>query len=237
MKKIAPTIFITVLVLSIALPVNAQITTKCTVDDSLFVAFDFQNLNQAVYDEAVTQLNAETIPKAIVEDLEAKNQTRVHYGLGPQPITFDNNTKTIHASFFLGGSDIISFSMQKFTMKRAYQVKTDWRRFQVDLTSSFSVDFAQHFAKLVVEWQRINYTDTQGSVHPAYYHESEQTGAFQMFFYFILPASAQRVQVQRDTITYDMPPRFEDQLLNSPFLILGGLAVILIIVLIYRKIR
>jgi hypothetical protein len=56
-------------------------------------------------------------------------------------------------------------------------------------------------------------------------------------FDLALPSSASNVKVQGDTIFYDMPPRLEDQLLNSPFLILGAIAIVLAIALIYRKVR
>jgi len=235
MKKFALANLITILILSVAFPVNAQITTKSTVDDSLFITYDFEKLNQTVFEEAFTKFKPETIPEAIVKNLEKKNQTLVRYGFGAQPLEFDNDTKTIRTSFFLGGSDIISFTVNKTTLKRTYQVKTEWRKFQVNLTSSFPLDFAQHLAKPVAEWQKINYTDTQGIVHSAYYYENRQTGMLVMFFYIILPASASRIQVQGDTIFYDMPPYLEDQLLDSPFLILGVLAAALVIILIYRK--
>ncbi len=237
MKNFALITIIAILILSIALPVSAQITTKSTVDDSLFVTYDFQNLNQTVYEKATTQFSAETIPQAIVKNLEQQNKTLVRYGFGAQPLAFDNATRTIHTSFFLGGFDIISFAVDETTMKRTYQVKTEWRKFQVNLTDDFPIDFAQHLDRPVAEWQKINYTDTQGSVHPAYYYENNQTGTLDMLFYLILPASASNIQVDGDIVTYVMPPRFEDQLLNSPFLILGALAVALVIVLIYRKAR
>jgi len=237
MKKFAHAIILTILILLVSLPVNAQITTKSTVDDNIFITYDFENLDQSTYEKAVTQFDAETIPKTIVANLEEKNQTQVQYGFSAQPLVFDNVTRTILTSFFLGGSDIVSFTVNTTTMKRTYQVKTEWRKFQVNLTDNFSIDFAQHLATPVADWQKINYTDTQGSIHTAYFYENNQTGTLDISFYLILPASASSVQVDGDTVIYEMSPRLEDQLLNSPFLILGALTVALVIVLIYRKAR
>jgi len=229
MKKLALATLIIALTFSVALPVNAQTTIKCAVDDTLFVAYDFENLDQAVFELAKIQFNAETIPNIIVKNLEQTDQTLVRFGFGSQPLVFDNDTNTIHTSFFLSGSDIISFSVNRTTMERTYRVKTDWRKIQVNLTSNFSIDLAQSLAKPVAEWQKPNET--------TFHYETEQQDTLNIIFDIILPSSASNVQVQADTITYDMPPRLEDQLLNSPFLILGALAIGLIIILIYRKVR
>lgn len=229
MKKISFVIFVTILALSLVLPARASVTARTTVDDSLFIAYDFENLDQAIYEQAAIQFNAETIPKTIIENLEKKNQTLVQYGFGSQPIIFDNEAKAVRTSFFLGGSDTISFTVNKTTMERMYKVETEWRKFQVNLTDSFSVDFALYLDEPVSEWQRPDET--------TFYYENKETDTLEVSFYLTLPTSAMRIQVQENTIVFDMPPRFEDQLLNSPFLILGALSVALVIILVYRKAR
>jgi len=231
MRKIALATLISILILSVVIPVNASITTKATVDDSLFITYDFENLDSTIYNQtkANTQFNITTIPQIIKKNLEQKNQTLVNWGLGPQTDIYDDANRAIHISFFLSGSDIISFTVNETTMKHTYQVSTEWRKLQVNLTSDFSIDFAQRLAKPVAEWQKTNETTL--------YYENKQIGMLDVFFILILPASASNIQVRGDIVTYDMPPRFEDQLLNSPFLILGALAVALVIILIYRKAR
>jgi len=221
MRKIVLASLIAVLILSAVLPVNASITTKAAVDDSLFITYDFENIDPIIYDQikANPQFNISTIPQTIIKNLEEKNQKLVKWGAN----------QAVHISFFLSGSDIISFTVNETTLKRTYQVKTEWRKFQIDLTGNFSIDFAQRLAQPVAEWQK-KYKTT-------FYYENSETGALDVFFNLVLPASAERVQVEGDTVFYDMPPRFEDQLLNSPFLILGAIAVALVIVLIYRKAR
>jgi len=231
MRKIACANLITILILSIVLPVNASITTEARVDDSIFITYNFENLDQTLYNqiEANTQFNITTIPETILKSMQQKDHDLISWWLGPETNIYDAANRAIQISFFLGGSDIISFTINGTTMKRTYQVKTEWRKFQVDLTGNFSVDFAEHLSKPVEEWQKTNAT--------TFYYENKQTGMLDMFFYLVLPASASSIRVQGDTIFYDTPPRFEDQLLNSPFLILGVLAVALVIVLIYRKAR
>lgn len=233
MRKIVPALLITILIVSLVLQVNASSNTiKATVDDSLFITYDFESLDPLIYNQTKSNpqlFNISTIPQIITKNLEQKNQKLVRTGLVPQTNIYDDDNHSIRISFFLGGSDIVSFTVNKTTMKRTYEVKTEWRKFQVNLTDNFSIDFAQHLAKPVAEWQKTNET--------TFYFENKETGTFDMFFYLVLPASASNVSVQGDTVFYDMPPRFEDQLLNSPFLILGALAVALAIVLIYRKAR
>jgi len=239
MRKIALFNLIIILILSTALPVNAQITTKSTVDDSLFVTYDFENLDPTIYNETKTNpnFNTSTIPQTIAKNMEQNNQPQVKWGPGPQTNIYNDTNNAIHISFFLSGSDIISYTLNRTTMKRTWQVKTEWRKFKVNLTSDFSIDFTEDLAKPIADWQKVNYTDTQGNLHLAYYYENKQTAPLDMFFSIILPSSASNIGVQGDTVIYDMPPSFEDQLLNSPFLILGALAVILVIILIYRKVR
>jgi len=232
MKKFALASLITALVLSAVVPVNAPITIQSTVDDSIYVVYNFENLDPIVYNEnkANQQFNSSTIPQIIVENLEKQNLKLVKWSYGsPKDIVYDDATMSIRTSFYLGGSDIISLTVNKTTMKRTYQVNTEWRVFQIDLTGNFSIDFAQHLVKPVEEWQKTNAT--------TFYYENKQTGMSDVFFYLILPASASSIQVHGDIVTYDMPPLLEDQLLNSPFLILGAIAVALVIVLIYRKAR
>jgi len=229
MNKIALVGLIIILALFAALPVDATITTEVKIDDNLFVTYDFESLDQQVYDQAVNEFKAETIPQAIIENFEHQGRTQVEYDFGPQPLVFDNETRAIHASFFLSGSDIISFTSNRTSMKRTYQVRTDWRKFHLDLTSDFPIEFAQHLATPLEDWQKSNAT--------TFYYESEQTDAPAIAFYLSLPPSASDIRVGNDIIFYDILPNLGDQLLNSPFLILGALAVLLIIALIYRKAR
>jgi len=237
MRKPILALLFTILILSAVLPVNASIVINSTIDDSLFTTYEFKNLDQTIYEQAFAQLNAETIPKAIVDNLKRTGVTQVGYGLPPQPLAFDNTTRTISASFYLSGTDIISYTVNTTTMKRTYQIRTEWRKLQLNLTTDYSIDFTQSLANPVESWQKINTTDLQGAIHPTYYYENKQTDTLDTFFYLVLPASASGIQVQGNLISYEMPPTLGDQLLNSPFTILAALAVALAIILLFRKIR
>lgn len=237
MNKCVFAIFLALVVLLIAVPTQAQVGIQCSVEDSLFVTYSFESLDQVVYEQALVQFNAETIPRAIEQNLKGKDQTLVRWGLPPDPLIFDSGSRSVRASFILGGSDVISDTLNATTMRRTYTVKTDWRKLQVNLTSDFSVDFAERLATRLADWQKINHTDTDGNVHPAYHFENRQEGLVDVSFDLVLPTSALGVRVEAEVLVYDMPPLLQDQLLNSPFLILGALAVVLVVILIYRKIR
>jgi len=221
-----------ILLVMFILPVHASISVNATINDNIYVVYNLENLNSTIYDEvrANQQFNISTIPTIITTNLEKQGLQQVSSKLEPQTDIFNDEARAIRVSFYLGGSDIISFTINRTTMKRTYQVKTDWRKFQLNLTSSFLIDFDQYFAEPVENWQKPN------SI--TYYIEVHETGFFDVVsFNLTLPTSATNVQAQGDTITYEVPPYLEDVLLNSPFLILGALIIIIVIVLVYRKVR
>jgi len=203
-----------------------EITANVRIDDSLSVTYDFANLDQTVYEQARIEFTPEKIPETIVENFKKGNQT-LHWGPSPSPIEFDNNTRTIRNSFFLSGSSIMSFILNKTTLRRIYEIKTDWRKIEVNLTNSYSVDFARRLARPVSEWQKLSST--------TFFHESKEPGEPDILFYIVLPASASAVQAEGDTIYYEGQPYLEDQLLGSPFLIPIALIVALVAVFVYRK--
>lgn len=231
MKKLTLTMScFTVLLLVLVAPVHASVSVESTVEDNINIIYNFENLDPTIYNETIAnqQFNSSTIPQIIVKNLKEQNLTNVNYD--SQSITHDNATKTIRVSFYLNGSDIISFTVNRTTMRKTYQVKTEWRNFQVNLTNSFSINFTQYFAEPVEKWSKLNQT--------TYYIETNGTGFFDVLsFKLTLPATATNVQAQGDTITYEFPPYFEDVFLNSPFLILAVLIILIIVALIYRRVR
>jgi len=232
MKKLTLTIVcFTGLLFVLVAPVHASVSVESTVGDNVNIICNLVNLDPTIYNEAIANqqlFNSSSIPQIIVKNLEKQNLTNVNYRF--QPNAYDNATKTITVSFYLNGSDIISFTTNRTTMRKTYQVKTQWRKFQVNLTNSFLIDFAQHFAEPVEKWQKPNQT--------TYYIETHETGFFNVLsFKLNLPATAINVQAQGDTITYEVPPHFEDLFLNSPFLILAVLVLVIIVALIYRRVR
>lgn len=224
--------FLLILSTVTVLPVHASVSVNATVNDNIFAVYKFENLNSTVYDEvkANQQFNISTIPTIITKNLEDQGFTQVNWGFGPQTDIFNDTTRTIQVSFYLGGSDIISFTLNTTILRRTYQVQTEWRRFQLSLTSNFVIDFTQYFNPLVEKWQKPNST--------TYHIDATGTDFFNLVsFNLVLPASATNVQAAGDTITYEVPPYFEDVFLGTPFVILAVLIVAIIIVLAYRRVR
>ena len=217
----------------------SSVTMRSFVDDNLLVTYNFAGFDDSIYNQIKNnaQFNASTIPEIIMNGLAEKNLKQVDWGPTPQPITYDDANRAIDVSFFLSGSDIVSFSINRTSISRTYKVTTEWQKFQVNLTSNLSVGFAAAFDKAVSEWQRTSYADASQKVHPAFYYRNNQTSTVAVSFYLILPSSASNVSVEGDIVTYQMPPMFADQLLSSPLLVLAALIIVLVIVLLYRKAR
>lgn len=236
MKTLTVTVFLLWLLIMPIASVDASVTIKASINQSIYVAIDFENIDNATYYKIKLngQFDATTIPKLIKKNLEEKNLNRVTWDVSPQTEMYNDTTKSIHVAFYLAGSDIISFTFNKTTIVRIYEVKTEWRKFKVNLTSDYSIDFAQNFGAPISSWRRIDYNDAQGKVHPAYAYEHSDSNST---FYFILPISATYVRAVEDTITFEVPPHFEDILLNSPFMILAALIIIIIVAFVYRRVR
>ena len=232
MKELAGVHLLFILFVALIMPVHASVTMEATIDQSIHVVLNFENVNSTIYDEIKQNkqtFNVTTIPLIIVKNLEQQGLTRVRWGYS-QEIDFDNSTNSIHAEFFLTGSDIITFTFNKTTMARLYQVRTEWRKFDVSLTENFPGNFINYFGTPIIQW---NYIDSE----KAYYFEYRGPDSFTASCKFVLPETATNIHATGDTIFFETPPLLEDVLLNSTFLILGALITVIIIAFIYRRIR
>ena len=220
-------VLFTVFLVALVVPVHASISVTSTVSSSIYVVYNFQNLNSTVYNEikANYQFNiSTTISTAIAQNLKAQGQTQVQSSLGPETGEFDDASKSISADFYIWGSDIISSATNRTSMGTTYQVETDWRKFQLNLAPGFSLNFTQLLSQPVAEWQKPNET--------TFLYEDQG-----VLFKFVLPEGATQVSAQGDIITYELPPNSWDVFINSPFLILVVLIIVIIIALIYRRIK
>lgn len=206
-----------------------SITIETTINESLHVTFNFTTNKPQLYEEIKTQgFNASTIPNLVKEKFEQQHLTNVIVSpiLGDQEI-FNDAARSIYVEFLLAGSDVISYTLSETDMARTFRVRTDWRKIQVSFTQNFSLNFEEHFGAPLTEWQQVNHTVFEKSVE----------SPFEMSFRFILPEEAVDVQVEEDTIIFEVPPVFEDTLLNSPFLVLGAIIIANIFFVAYRKAR
>jgi len=237
MKKIvcAHLLFL-LLIVTFITSVHASVTVQAIIDQDVHVAFNLENINSTIYWAIKNEnlINTSTIPNSILKKLEQQNLT--HVDVYTQPIAFNDSESSIYVAFSLTGSDILNFTVNTKAMTRTYHARTEWRKFQVNLTNGFSLDFNEYFGEPVERWQRINYT-LNAKTHPAYYYDFTDSNTFDPACYFILPAAATNVQVAEDILTFELPLSFGDSLLNSPFLILGALIVVIIAFFLYRRVR
>jgi hypothetical protein len=227
-----------IFLLSAVVSVHATVTVESTIDDNIYVFIKLENLDQTLYADAQANpiFNGSAIAQVIVQNLRNENRANVTYD--PDANSYVDTDRAISVSFHLGGTDIISSTINRTSLKQSFKVTTDWRKFQVNLTSGMSVDFAAYFAESVEKWQRVDFTDSAGNLHQSYYYETAEIAQLgRMSFRFVLPSAATNVQVTGDTITYDIPLGFEDVFIGSPFLILAVIIVAVLIALVYRRIR
>jgi len=229
MKKSATAHLFLILFIMLIMPIHASVTMEVTIDQNIHVTLNFENVSSPIYNDIKQTFNITTIPLIIEKNLEQQDLTHVRWGY-TQDVDFNDSTNSINAKFFLGGSDIMTSTYNKTTMARRYQVRTEWRKIHADLAENFSIDFNEYFGTPIADW---DYVDSE----KAYYNEYTELDAFTPSCKFVLPKTAINVNAVGDTIFFELPPLFEDVLLNSPFLIFGALITAIIVTFIYRKIR
>ena len=228
MKKSVLPCLALILILTLISPVYASVEVRATIDEVVHVVFNFGNITH--YEEIKNVITEFTIPEVILNNLEERNLTDVEYGW--EPVDFNDSEKAITVRFHLSGSDIIKFTFSTETMRREFRVRTDWRKFELNLTENVSLNFAEYFGRPLSMWEFENET------YPTYYHNYTGTIPFDPACYFILPKEATEVHVEDiETIVFELPPSLEESLLNSPFLILGAIIVAIIVASLYRTVR
>ncbi len=235
MKEPALLHLVLILILTLVTPVYASVELRATVDQNINVVLDIRNINSTVYERIKDEnlLNETKIPGIITRNLEKQGLENVYFGLPSEPLGFNHAEKSITARFYLSGSDILNSTFSEETMKRRFHVRTDWRKFELNLTSDFSLDFTEYFGKPLSDW------NFSSEIYPTYYYESGETVPFNPLCYFILPREATEVHIADDmeTIVFELPPALGESLLNSPFLILGTIVIAIIVSSFYRSVR
>ena len=216
-----------ILMLTVVTPVYASVEVQATIDEVIHVVFNFGNVTH--YEEIKNVVTEFTIPEIILSNMEERNLTDVEYGW--EPVYFNDTEKAITVRFYLSGSDILNFTFSPETMRRTCHVRTDWRKFELNLTDDFSLNLTQYFGMPLSTWEFENTAD------PTYYHNYTGTVSFDPMCYFILPKEATEVRVEGEIIVFELPPSLGESLLNSPFLILGAIIVAIIITSLYRSVK
>lgn len=238
MKRLIVASFVFVLFSMLIASVHASVTIQAVLGQNVHVAFSFENINSTVYaniKQHKPTLDGSTIPQIIVETLKQRNLTNIEYY--NSQLFFDDLDRSIHATFYMSGSDVLNFTVNKAMMVKVYNVRTDWRMFHVNLTDRFSLNFTEYFGTPMAKWERTNYTDPENRVHQVYFYNYTGLSSFDPLCYFILPTTATNVRVVEDMIIFEAPLSLEETLLNSPFLILGALIAVNVAAFIYRRVR
>lgn len=230
MKRLITFYILFILVATPIVLASSSITMETTINESVHVTFN-ADIEQQLYSEIENQgFSLSTIPDAIEGKFEQQNLTnaRVIYDLNQE--IFNEDAHSIFIKFLLAGSDIISYDLNKTDMTRTFRVRTDWRKFKINLTNDFQLDFEKNFEASLASWQNV-------TVYGRVAYEKNVEDEIEMSFRFILPKEAFDVQVDEDMIIFKVPPAFEDTLLNSPLLILGAIIIANIFFVAYRKAR
>jgi hypothetical protein len=228
MKKLIALYILFVLITTSTVFASSSMNVETTIDESVHVTFEFADIETQLYSEIKAEgFNVSTIPNAVEGIFEQQGLTnaRVIYDLNQE--IFDDDTQSMHVKFFLAGSDIISYTLDKTDMTRTFRLEAEWRTFEISFTQNFSVNFEEHFGVPLTEWRQVDRA----------FEKSVDAGSVEMSFRFILPEEAFDIKAEEDTIIFKVPLGFEDSLLNSPFLILGAIIIIIIIIVIYRRAR
>ena len=236
MKKFVAINLLYLIFLSLIPPIHASVTVQGLIDQNIRVVYAIENINSTLYEKILEQkiFNVSTIPQAIETYLKEQNLESIELDYDRTKDIFNNSTKSIQVEFYLSGSDILSSN--RTAMTKTYNVKTEWRKVHVNLTNDFSLDFARYFQTPVSEWQIINHT-INAEIHSTYVYNYTDTTTFDPLCRFVLPAKATNIHALKDTIIFELPIPFEDSLISSPFLVLGVLIIVNIVLIVYRKIR
>jgi hypothetical protein len=233
MKKLLHFPLVVILLLALTTPVYASVELEAKIGEEIDVTVKFRELNSTVYGLIKDEIeNNETkILDTIRKNLETRNLTNFEYYW--KPVYFNDAENAITVSFSLSGSDILNLTFSTDTMRRTFHVRTDWRKFELNLTNDFSLDFTEYFGKPLSDW------NFSSEIYPTYYCDSDDTAPFDPVCYFILPREATEVHIADDmeTIVFELPPALGESLLNSPFLILGTIVITIIISSLYRSVR
>ena len=236
MRRLTPISLLLVLLASLVTPVYAAVTFQVTTGQNIHIVLNLENINSSIYNEIVQQhlFNVSTIPQAIIQNLEQRDLKDAECVYNPSQKIFNDSARSIHVEFLLIGQDVVRMTINKTTMNKVYSVRTDWRKFQINLTDNYSLDFNDYFGSPLIEWKLENKTMP---IH--YYYNFTSSIEFDPVCYFMLPSTAINPQVAEDgdTLVFELPLSVGESMFTSPFLILVALIIVNLVAILYQKIR
>ncbi|MEA2089893.1 MAG: hypothetical protein U9O89_03935 [Thermoproteota archaeon] len=224
MEKLTITFFLCIFLIFCIKPAYAPIvvSVQAEVNEKVHVVFQLVNITDYQLIKNQSLITDSTIPEAII------NQTQLCINYSVSDLSFNDSTCSINVVFDLYGLDVLNSTLNMNTMTKICSLRTDWRKFHLNLTDGFPYNFTKYFGTPIAQWQ--NRTDDEGRRCFVYSHDN-------LSFLFKLPTSAKNVHVAEDneTIVFEVSLSKGDNLLNSPFLVLIAVVVANIVAFIYRK--
>jgi hypothetical protein len=207
-------------------PVYADIHVQVSISNEgrINLSFEITNIDSAVYDQISNKkkFNESTIIRAI----NASTGTFIENYLAE--IDFDNETNSIKAdySFF---NYIVEKEIDKDKNVRVFKIETRWRRFKLDFAENFSINFAELFSLRVPEWNRTE--------NGYLYNSTSNFG--RTIFEIVGPQSTVDfyVDVDEETVIFETAVSEWDLFINSPYIILLIVVVVVFAAFTYRKLR
>ena len=196
----------------------------------LNVTFEFvmDNATYTILRNNSSLLNATSVPGAIQTEFTKEGHTGLTYS--NVAISYNNTGSSIISTFQLSGQSVISSTIDRATGIESFQLSTTWRKFSLNITDLF-FNFTRDLGTSLTQW-----TNTTANGIPSFSFSNSTEG---VSCTFELPSSATNVAIVGETISFDVPYQvpFGDKLIDSPILVLIVLAVVGLIIFVYRKTR
>ena|GEM_PF-1506261 len=220
----------------------ALVSVVSEVDQGIHITLSVAGINSTVMERLMqTEIfNSSTIPRFIVDRYKERGYTNIlFYG---EDLKMNPAGKSIEVSFYLAGSDVVSFELDRNMSSVVYTVRTGWRRVNLEIrdrngSEILTLNLAKYFGRFIEEWNQTEYMDPEGYAHKLFtyeYHGSPGSLETYTVFHIILPKDATDVRVIGDIITFRIPLPVEDVFLSSPFIILIAVVFINLFALVGR---
>jgi len=199
-------------------------------NQELNISFEFvmTNASYALLRNNSSLLNETSVPNAIQTNFVKEGHTGLAYS--NPAISYNSTSDSILSTFQLSGSSVVSSTTDRATGVQTFQVSTTWREFSLNITGLF-FNFTKNLATPLTQWTNSTVNGIQSFVF------SNSTAGVSCTF--VLPSSATNVVRTATAISFDVPYQvpFGDKLIDSPILVLIALAVVGLIIFVYRKTR
>ena len=230
MRKFAIGVFLAAVLASMSI----TSTYASTVSIGASISQDFSFVFQINVDNETIYTNLKTNPKLMNETTVPETIARARANAlvySNATIDFNNTSRSIRSTFDLSGQGIINSTIDKGAGVENFQMSTEWRKFFLNVTGNFYFNFTQDLAAPLTGWTN---STANGITSFSFSNSTADVSCT-----FELPSSATNILRIGETISFDVPYQtpWVDKLIDSPILILIGLAIVGVVIFVYRKIR